>query len=58
MQKYIQWERKNKVIRGGKHRKITWSVGQEVFLEKWCLCVAQIVNKMKRSRRIRQKLTV
>lgn len=29
MQKYIQWERKTKVIRGGKHRKITWSAGQE-----------------------------
>ena len=29
MQKYIQCERKNKVIWGGKHRKITWSVGQE-----------------------------
>lgn len=29
MQKYIQCERKNKVIRGGKHRKITSSVGQE-----------------------------
>lgn len=29
MQKYIECERKSKVIWGGKHRKITWSVEQE-----------------------------